>query len=271
MNEDTLRKLQLLQFDILCQVDSVCRKNNLEYVLVGGTLLGAKRHNGFIPWDDDLDIAMPREDYEKFKEVAKKEFDDSLYLKHFGVDDNYYLPYGKVCKKGTTYISEMDSDYVGNVEIFIDVFPLDNAKKQMSLGQKIQSILVKGLKAVIIRKKKLKVKTTSVQVKVLQVVFAPFSAKQLMKFQDKIMTMNKKTESEYYVNNGSNYSYVKQTMPKNIFHPLTEINFEGKMFYAPRDTEYWLERIYGKNYMQLPPVEKRVTHNIVKLDLGDNN
>lgn len=79
MDQDLLREVQLVQLDILNEVDKICKNNNIKYFLIGGTLLGAVRHGGFIPWDDDLDIAMFREDYNKFLNVCKKELDDAYF------------------------------------------------------------------------------------------------------------------------------------------------------------------------------------------------
>lgn len=263
-----LKELKITLFEILEEVDKICEKNSIPYVLVGGTLLGAKRHRGFIPWDDDLDIAMLRSDYERFERIASSALPDTLYLKNFHTDKNYYLPFGKICKKETIYITDIDSSQTSNNEIFIDIFPLDFAEKENSFFQKLQALIVKGLKSVIIRKKKLKVKRTSFSVKVMQLLCFPFSFQTLMKWQERTMKLCKSKSAKYIINLGSNYSYIKQTMPKEVYFPTGKIEFEGKEFQAPADVEYYLNRIYGPNYMELPPIEKRVTHNIVKLDLG---
>ena len=265
--DSQLKKLQKSLTEILKEVDRVCRKNNISYILVGGTLLGAKRHEGFIPWDDDLDIAMLREDYLRFEKIAPTELKNELYFRNFHTDSDYYLPFGKVCKRGTSYITELDSENTANNEIFIDIFPLDYAYKEQSFFQKVQAVAVKGLKAVIIRKKKMNVKSTSLAVRIMQIIFTPFSTKTLMKWQENIMCFNTDSSSRYIVNNGSNYSYIKQTMPREIYFPTGEMRFEDGLFQVPRDTEYYLERIYGEHYMDLPPVEKRITHNIVCLKL----
>lgn len=265
---DKLSRLKITLTEILSEVDKVCEKNRIPYVLVGGTLLGAQRHGGFIPWDDDLDIAMLRSDYERFEHIAATELPDTLYFRSFHTDKEYYLPFGKVCKKGTSYITDIDSSLTSNNEVFIDVFPLDFAKKENSLFQKIQALIVKGLKSVVIRKKKMKVKSTAFSVKVMQLLCLPFSAQTLMRWQESTMKLCKEESAKYIVNLGSNYSYIKQTMPKDVYYPTSRMKFENKEFQAPANVEYYLSRIYGPNYMELPPIEKRVTHNIVKLDLG---
>lgn len=264
-----LKQLKITLIEILEEIDKVCERNHIPYVLVGGTLLGAKRHGGFIPWDDDLDIAMLRSDYESFERIAASELPDTLYLRNFHTDKNYYLPFGKVCKKGTSYITDIDSSQTSNNEIFVDIFPLDFAEKENSLFQKFQALIVKGLKSVIIRKKKMKVKSTSFSVKVLQLVCFSLPTQTLMGLQEKVMKLCRAETARYIVNLGSNYSYIKQTMPREVYYPTVKIEFEGKKFQAPANVEYYLRRIYGPKYMELPPIEKRITHNIVKLDLGE--
>ena len=266
-NNSLLCDLQHELADILKKVILICKENNLKYVLVGGTLLGAVRHNGFIPWDDDLDIAMPREDYEKFIKIANRELPSTLYLRCFETDETYYFPYGKVCKKGTAFATDIDQNCKKECEVFIDVFPLDNAYKEKSFFQTLQACGAKGLRAVITRKSGFNIKKTSLPVLFLCLILKPFSTSTLMRLQRTIMKKNRDTKSAYYVNIGSNYSYKKQTMLKSVYFPAITTTFEGEEYMIPRETNYWLERIYGKDYMELPPENKRITHNIIKLSL----
>ena len=260
-----LKKLQSELILMLNEIDAVCTKNNITYFLVGGTLLGAKRHQGFIPWDDDLDIAMLREDYQKFEQICKTELNNNLYFKNFHLDTNYFLPFGKICKKNTSYVTEIDCNLKKDNEIFIDVFPLDYVKKEDSINQKIQALTVKGIRAVIWRRKKLNIASTTLKVRIIQLLCLPFSTKFLMKYQEKIMQKYNNKKLNYLVNNGSNYNYKKQTMPYNYYFPAKKMKFENKEFSVPNQTEKVLEKIYGKDYMILPPIEKRTTHKIIKL------
>lgn len=99
MENDYLRNLHSTMIEILDEFDRICNKHNLTYFLIGGTLLGAVRHKGFIPWDDDMDLAMPREDYEKFINVYYKELNDKYYLDNFNNNKLYYLNFSKIRKK----------------------------------------------------------------------------------------------------------------------------------------------------------------------------
>ena len=265
-HDEQLEKLKRSLIGIVLEIDRICRDNDLKYVIVGGTLLGAIRHKGFIPWDDDLDIAMPREDYNRFIRLSRELLPEDLYFRCFETDRNYYLPFGKVCKKGTTYVTELDSDQTKDNEIFVDVFPLDRASGPSSVLLKLRAHLVKGLKAVIIRKKGLNIKKTSPQVRLLQALFHFFPTEKLMAMQQKAMEMGSDRGS-YYTNLGSNYHYQKQTMPTDVYFPARTVTFEGRELQAPGDYEYYLNRIYGAGYMELPPVEKRVAHRIVSLNV----
>ena len=120
--ELSLEEKKKILVSILSEVHNFCDENNLKYFLPGGTLIGAVRHKGFIPWDDDIDIYMPRNDYEKFLCEFNKESEryQVISLK----TDGYYLPFGKVIDTKTVLIENVDSDY--KMGIYLDIFPLDN-------------------------------------------------------------------------------------------------------------------------------------------------
>ena len=121
-----LRQLQLTQLDLLIALDEVCRKHNIRYLMDGGTMLGAIRHKGFIPWDDDIDVAMLREDYEKLKSV-KDEFDPSFcFFQDHTTDPGYRWGYGKLRRVGTSYIRLGQEHLKQRDGIFIDIFPFDD-------------------------------------------------------------------------------------------------------------------------------------------------
>lgn len=124
---EQLRKLQLIQLDMLIEVDRICKKNNIKYNIIAGTLLGAVRHGGYIPWDDDADIAMLRSEYEKFFEVIKKDLDTTkYYFQEYRNTDGYRWGYGKLRRKGTEFIRSGQEHMPYESGIFIDIFPLDN-------------------------------------------------------------------------------------------------------------------------------------------------
>ena len=131
-----LRQLQLVELEMLIEVDRICRKCNLRYNIIGGTLLGAVRHGGFIPWDDDADLVMFRDDYEKFREACKEELDkDRFYFQDMETTAGYRWGYGKLRRKKTVFVREHQEHMPYEQGVFIDIMPLDNVPDSY-LGRK---------------------------------------------------------------------------------------------------------------------------------------
>ena len=137
MEKTLLDKLHAEQVKILDVIHKICLENELNYFFIGGTLLGAVRHKGFIPWDDDLDIAMPREDYNKFIKIVSKMQSDKYIIDYSKNNKRYWLPFIKIRNKNTIYEEEAQKDYLGNKGIWVDIFPLDNGleNKQILLSK----------------------------------------------------------------------------------------------------------------------------------------
>ncbi len=126
LTAEQLRKLQLIELEMLIEVDRICRLLDIKYNIIGGTLLGAVRHGGFIPWDDDADLAMLREDYEKFTAACKRELDNNrFYFQDASNTPGYRWGYGKLRRKGTIFLRENQEHMPYEQGVFIDIFPLD--------------------------------------------------------------------------------------------------------------------------------------------------
>ena len=123
-NGSTLRKAQLRMLDILRVVDAICRKNNIPYFLESGTLLGAVRHGGFIPWDDDLDISVMRTDYPRLRKALQEQLPENIGFQDWTTDCNYPMLIGKIRDK-KSYFEEEYSKHLTYKGIYIDVFPLE--------------------------------------------------------------------------------------------------------------------------------------------------
>ena len=136
---DRLRKVQLLELEIAKELKRICEKNNIKFFFLWGSLLGAVRHQGFIPWDDDMDFGMLREDYEKLIEACKTDLDERFFLQTWDTDSNYPFSYAKLRLKGTHFIEQFAGNSMLNDGIFIDIFPLDNAP-DTCVKRKIQGI-----------------------------------------------------------------------------------------------------------------------------------
>lgn len=150
--------------------------------------------------------------------------------------------------------------------IYVDIFPLDDAEVIDSKKKRVITQIIKEISALYLYKIGFfKFHYCKPLRRAIYFIVSLLSNEKLQKIQTKLMKYYNSDSAEYYINYGSNYDPIKQTMPKKIYAPFKEVLFEGKMYYAPNDTDYFLKRLYGNNYMELPPEEKRITHNPIKL------
>lgn len=274
MEKRILKKLHKSEIVILDEIVRICKKHDLKYFLIGGTLLGAVRHKGFIPWDDDLDIAMPRDDYEKFIELASKELKEDFILDDISTNPEYWLIFAKVRLKKTVFKANFISDdYEGNNGIWVDIFPLDYSKHNKDYFIKYKWSIIRFLKAIYIRKDSHTSMDKHFLTAVLSIFFKPFNMKKMNNIIKKRITSenSKKEICKYFINYGSQYGVFRQTHQINKIFPLRQLEFENKFYCVPNDYDYVLNNIYGENYMELPPIEKRITHNpeYIKFDDGE--
>lgn len=254
MRELELEELKRLQLDILSEVDVFCKQHDLCYSLAYGSLLGAVRHKGFIPWDDDIDIWMPRNDYEFFR----KNFNSRRY---FMVDeiDGIPLPYGKVCDSKTQLVEHANHSF--SLGVFIDVFPVDYLPLNMSKAKKIKReihrlYLLKFIKDIKLNSSRSS--TKNVFLAISKMFTSIISYRYILKKINLLMTGTKIDNSNYMTD--YNEFEKKVIFPLNTFSSMIELSFENKMFWCISCYEEVLKQIYG-NYMLLPPEEKRVTHH----------
>ena len=263
MKELTLQELKDIEFDILKMFDAFCKENNLRYFLAYGTLLGAIRYKKFIPWDDDVDVLVPREDYDRFITLFK---DTEQYKLHaFEKNENYRFPFAKICD--TTTMKD-ESDYDNGVElgVDIDIFPLDAWDDDLEKAKKEARYIKKNMGHLGFTKLK------------------KADSKNLLKRFAKwiVMTVCKMFGSRYFMKNilkasnkpeqkGNNYVGAKSwcvygergIIPAEVFAEAIDIEFEGQMFPAPVGYDTYLTCLYG-DYLPEPPKEKQKTHHAFK-------
>lgn len=270
-NKD-LRKAQLLMLKILKEVHKICEENNIKYFLSDGTLIGAIRHQGFIPWDDDLDIGMLREDYEKFCKIAPQILSENFILQNFQTDKGYGLQFGKVILKNTVWIEKVakntNRQWSG---IYIDIFPYDNITENKKMQKLINRlyIFIQGL--ILIKFKYINISNYESMAKKLKYVLkkiylCTISKKLLIYIRDSICKRYLNKSKTLVTKYGGNF--YKNQNPYNFYKDLTLQNFEDTSFYIPKNYDKILKNLYG-NYMDIPPIEKQRQHGIEYFDFGN--
>lgn len=270
-NFDYLPKLHNCQMIIAKEIKRICDENNIKYFIIAGTLLGAIRHGGFIPWDDDMDIGMLREDYEKFIEIAKTDLNEEFFLQTTETDDNYGIPFAKILLNGTRLV-EANAGSSAKKGIFIDIFPFDCVPESDS-EKESHNKKTYFYKRLLLAKLNYKVYKKNDYVKrivyfVLKVMSAFFSRDSIVKKLEKEITRYNGRQTEYIVNIGGAYGYTKETIRAEWVRDTVEIPFEDMTIAAPIDYIKYLESFYG-DYMTPPPEDKRYNrHGVVELDFG---
>lgn len=261
-----MNELQSCQLNILKEFIKVCKNNNLRYYLVGGTCLGAVRHKGFIPWDDDIDVAMPREDYDKFI-TLQKEFNEPYFIQTYKSDKNYIYNYAKVRDSSTTFIENFFACTQMNHGVWIDVFPLDGmsyeikpaikfAKKVKATWHQAFLMYLPSLK----RKIRLKTLWKDIPLNIIAYLFFFLNVGHYRnKLVDKKVTKIK-YEDAVLVGNFFGTNAKKEAMPKEIFLEGSIGTFEEIEVTLPKDVDKYLTLLFN-NYMQLPPVKQQVGHH----------
>ena len=252
-----LDQLKKLQIEILKEFLSVCEKLNLRYYLLGGTLLGAVRHKGFIPWDDDIDVGMPRADYDVFMQKAQALLPKKMFVQSVDSEPEYLMCFGKIRNSETTFIESSISCRKINHGVYIDIFPLDyfpdDPKEQKRINTKKRLYDRRLLSEFLPLRKQ----PFFGVVKSLALFVRFPSAKKVIRQREQCY--KSVGESDMIANYGGAWGQ-KEIVPKEWYAEGAELTFEGIPVRGPKEYDKWLTQVYG-NYMELPPVEKRVGHH----------
>lgn len=254
-----LRQAQLVMLRMLCIIDDICRRHNINYWLCSGTLLGAIRHQGFIPWDDDLDICMLRKDYEKFLIIAQKELPDDMYIQTRELDPLYdYLPLPcKIRDKNSLITTQGQEKKEYNMGIFVDIFPMDKYHKKRIVFYKEYSL--KTIFYYLCKAVDCELNTRTSRLKQTINYFNPLFRHLLKIYLHQIQSItnkNKNLEDKCYIGHGLDTPWRRFFDYADIF-PIKEAKFEGYSFKIPNNAEKYLTKLYGPNYMTPPPKEKQ--------------
>lgn len=245
----------------------ICEELNLNYYVLGGTLLGAVRHNGFIPWDDDIDVGMPRADYNIFMEKAQLFLPEYYFLQNYITDVEYTLGYAKIRDSRTAYIESLYSNQKINHGVFIDVFPLDyypDSKFERFIFDKKLVVYDKRVRDTLNIEHSVSLRAEIFSK--IALILLPDLHKVCAK-RDKLMSSVKSSGT---LANIYGAWRKKEYVPSEWFGDGTKLEFEGISVTGPKYYDKWLTQVYG-DYMTLPPVEKRTTHHNVDIVDLDNS
>lgn len=265
--EATIEEIKRIQLNMLSVLHKFCEENNLTYYLSAGTLLGAVRHKGYIPWDDDIDICMPRADYMRFlSEYNDNPLDKNLKVVSIESEKDYYLPFAKMINQRTILCEECDTDF--EIGVYLDIFPLDNmssdyrnAKRLLYQVERWRNILmIKNLLPSPQRARK-----KNALIKIGKVLFYGVSRRRILKKIDTLSRKYENNQKSEYCGAVCDAIYGEgEIMPSDWFAERVLVNFEGLEFFAPAKYENVLKNLYN-DYMELPPIDKRCSHHRFKV------
>lgn len=262
---ENLKEIQNIQADILEYTVSICKQNNLKYFLAGGTLLGAIRHHGFIPWDNDIDISMPRNDYEKLCDILKNAYEVRYSMIKLSDDNDYCCPFIKIIDTHTLLKELAYGKEIMSLGIGIDIFPIDGIKNKKAFSVK-KFVELRKIAYRIARCKwipnNISAKKRLVKRICYFIIANTFGREKTLKVIDHILKKYPYGSTEYIV---STYGLraEKEIIEYSAFAQTINVEFEGKMYNAPVGYDKYLTQMYG-DYMKLPPESERVApHDIV--------
>ena len=281
LSSEEMGQLRAILTDMLMDIDNVCKKYHLRYVLGYGSCLGAVRHKGFIPWDDDVDLLMPREDLRKFLQVFEQELGQQYEYTAPNTDKEGKNNFTKIYKKGTLFLEISDIDTSFPHGVYIDIFPLDYAPENSFIrwlkGHWCNFLCKTSVSVLYATYSNPQLKEFVKQNKKINFVF------RLRQLLGKIASVVSHKTWVNWADNAMQYqksplvtvgcgNYLRRVMPIEIILPPSEGTFNGQRFCLPNKPEIYLERVYGPDYMQLPPEEKRERHFVFafKAEQGDN-
>lgn len=263
MEELTLQELKAIEFDILKMFDAFCKENNIRYYLSHGTLLGAIRYKKFIPWDDDVDLLIPREDYNRM--IALFKDNERFRLFAFEKDLNYRYPFAKLCDM-TTRKDEFGYNNGVELGVDIDLFPLDMWDDDIEKAKREVKYIRRNMACLSLLKVKKPDSANPIKrfVKGIVMLFCKMlGSKYFIRKITKASIKNGKTGDKYMGCKAWCVYGERGIIPAEVFADVADIEFEGELFTAPKNYDTYLTCLYG-DYLPEPPKEKQKTHHNFK-------
>lgn len=257
---DMLDKIHSVQLEIMDEIHRICEANGITYYMIGGTLLGAVRHKGFIPWDVDIDISMPRDDYERFKTVCATELSPAYSYLDMDSSRSFRIPHALVRKNGTDLpvIYDAVNHQKENHGVYIDIFPLDavpaDEGKQKKQAKKLLRLRKWKDRRVFYCYSFKPWKRLVHYAISTALIWLPVSV--LNRMEQKEMQRYRYNHGDCVCSMASKYAYSKQAMPRSVYGTPIKMEFAGRQYFAPENPLDYLTRVYG-DYQKLPSPEQQ--------------
>lgn len=270
LSSEQLRQLQLNELELIVEVDRICRKNHIKYSLDGGTLLGAIRHKGFIPWDDDADVIFTRHEYAKFYRACRKDLKkDQFFLQEYRTDPYYRWGYAKLRHKGTEYVRMGQEHMKYQTGVCIDIFVVDNVPDNIAL-RKINYYLNVCLRKILYSEVG-QFAAPNAWLRAWYRILYRIPRDTVFRIRNTFAAINNRKNTELMSHLLFPYpkKACKYGMPAKSFNEYIDVVFEGMPFKGLKNYDQYLKLLYG-DYMVLPPEEKRYGINTAsKIELKD--
>lgn len=244
--------------------DKFCDDNNIKYFACGGTAIGAVRHKGIIPWDDDIDVCMLRDDYNRFVELKEKCIGTRYTIVDYN-DQGYYLPFAKFMDNNTTIWEVEENSFI--LGVFIDVFPLNYTDDSNKENKKFQHKYIKAFTDYVTAQKKYsfarlikKQGVTGLKLYVKHLIYRSIQSLLFQRFKNLDEFIKNNKEGNFLLNYFTPYKVEKETFPKEWFQTQIEVPFEDTSIKLPNGYEMYLTQLFG-DYMVPPPIEKQINHH----------
>ena len=260
MRKIELQELQKIELDMVKYLDCICRENQIKYFIVTGTLLGAVRHQGFIPWDDDIDVAMPRKDFEKFLNIMEQ--DKGYYkVEYYTNTSKYGYPFPKMIDTRTTLIDKKMGNGEERIGVYIDIFLYDGVGTNLTFA-KIYYLFLKVLKRMVFlsrRNFRMESIGKTIFFAIPWLICRVLGVERINKIFNKLAARKDFYKYPYVASVSGSYG-LKEILKRNLLEKTIDIKFEDTILSAPVRYDKYLRSIYG-DYMKLPPEQDRISNH----------